>query len=130
MGQKDSTDWILDCRDYQGRQVVLTRQAYESHTSPERVEADVQMRQRVLPLVPQVLKRPRYVYYDYDEPRSFKVRYIDLVVVPGTGDIKALVVIVDLGREPAEVVTWIIKTKLNQEKTAKGGLIYDSGAVR
>ncbi|MGQ9533042.1 MAG: PBECR2 nuclease fold domain-containing protein [Desulfotomaculales bacterium] len=116
--------------DYNGRQVVLTKRCYEYHTSPERVTADVHMRQRVLPLVPQVLKRPRYVYYDGDNPRSSKVRYIDLVVVPGTGDIKALVVIVDVGREPAEVVTWLVETKLKQEKTAKGGLIYDGGTLR
>ena len=59
-----------------------------------------------------------------------RVRYIDLVVVPGTGNIKALVVIVDVGREPAEVVTWRVETKLKQERTARGGLIYDGGAVR
>ena len=99
------SEYIFFGQDFKGDEVVLTNYVYNMHVySSKKSEADREARLKAIDLVPEVLHKPRYVYYNYDEPDSARHRYIDLIEFDGK--IKALVVVVDASTRPKEVVSW------------------------
>lgn len=120
---------VLDVCDYAGQRVVLTEEVFAAHVySAAKGEADREFRRVALSFVPQVLKRPRFVYYNYDDPESTRLRYLDLAVMPD-GKIKAVVVVVETSTAPWQIVTWLAMTKLKGERTNRGGVIFDGSQV-
>ncbi|MEW6424914.1 MAG: PBECR2 nuclease fold domain-containing protein [Bacillota bacterium] len=118
----------MSVKDFKGDEVVLTNYVFSMHVySSKKSEADREARLRALDLVPEVLQKPRYVYYNYDDPAATRRRYIDLVEF--AGKIKALVVVVDASTRPEEVVSWQVKSNLKQEKIERGGIIYNGKAI-
>jgi len=73
-----------------------------------------------------VLQQPRFIYYDQTHRENGRIRYTDLVALPEYGHLQALVIIVDTDRDPNEVVTWMVKSNLSQEKIDEETIIYDS----
>lgn len=121
--------FVLDVHDYAGQRVVLTQEVFAAHVySAAKGEADREFRRVALSFVPQVLRRPRFVYYNYDDPKSTRLRYLDLAIMPD-GKIKAVLVVVDTASVPWQVVTWFAMTKLKGERTAQGGVIFGGSQV-
>jgi len=116
-------------KDFKGDEVVLTN--YVCNIArlfiKENPRRTVEARLRALDLVPEVLHKPRYVYYNYDDPDSARRRYIDLIEFDGK--IKALVVVVDASTRPEEVISWQVKSNLKQEKIERGGIIYNGKVI-
>lgn len=122
------SEYIFSVKDFKGDEVILTNYVYSMHVySSRKSEADREARLRALDLVPEVLQKPRYVYYNYDDPAANRRRYIDLVEFAGR--IKALVVVVDASTRPEEVVSWQVKSNLKQEKIERGGIIYNGKTI-
>ncbi len=122
------SEYMFFVKDFKGDEVVLTNYVCNMHVySSKKSEADREARLRALDLVPEVLHKPRYVYYNYDDPDSARRRYIDLIEFDGK--IKALVVVVDASTRPEEVISWQVKSNLKQEKIERGGIIYNGKVI-
>lgn len=120
----DEYMWIVESP--LGDQVALKRHTYESHIGID--HADDASRMIVYPYVKSIISDPRFIIRDVDYETNQRVKYIDLVADEALESLKSVVVVVETNRTPHEVVTWMAKSKLQQEKFKGGGIIYDSRA--
>jgi hypothetical protein len=126
MSKKNEYLWIV--ADPHGVSVALRKDTYELHIqdTDKRGEKSVDHLVEVADNVPRVIQNPRFIYHDRDHDENSRIRYADLMHVPSSDAIRALVVVVEDDRRPREVVTWTIKRSLAQENATKEAIIYDS----
>lgn len=121
---------ILEVEDYSGQLVVVRERTYVTHTAKE-LYKDADVRAETFNYVASVLREPRLVTYDKDDPNSTRRHYVDLIAAPEIFErVKVLTVIVETGKTPWEVVSWIPKEDTKDLKISRGGVIYDSKAKR
>ena len=104
--------------------VALKQSTFDMHITDttERSDAEISNLVLVIDAAKGIVQIPRFIYYDEDGIRH---RYVDLISFPELNHLQGLVVVVDPDRDPHEVVTWMIKRDLKQER---GELIYDARA--
>jgi hypothetical protein len=118
--------WIV--KNPIGNEVALSTETFDAHIvdDPDRTDTEVENLIAVFDRVKEVVESPRYIYYDVNYDSNQRHRYMDVIDCEFIDHLTGLVCIVETDRNPHEIVTYMIKSNLKQEKIKERGVIYDS----
>ena len=109
-----------------GNEVILKESTYQEHIKKDHLFSDAEYRQKAEILAREIIKNPQLLIVNKEKLNRHV--YYKIVTVPcenGRESLKILKIVADTDRNPHEIVTWMLQSKL-KDTIKKEWIIYAS----